>query len=384
MTHHARVSARLRTLVAIAITLPYGVPLNAEPPACCAGSRAAMLNTSEPNPPNMVWIPPGEFTMGTDDPTVWPAERPAHRVALSGFWMDATEVTNAQFRAFVEATGYVTTAEQKPDWEELKKQLPPGTPKPADEMLVAASIVFQPPERQPLNLDDLHSWWTWTPGADWRRPQGPGSDIKGKDDLPVVHVSWDDAVAYAKWAGKRLPTEAEWEYAARGGLESKEFVWGEDAYDEQKPQCNAWQGVFPAKNTNADGFERVAPVGSFRPNGYKLYDMAGNVWEWCSDWYRFDAYQQSIAANGSRTVKDPTGPDKAWDPQQPFMPQRVMRGGSFLCHPSYCASYRPSARRGNSPDTSTEHLGFRCVMTPEMWQKRRTETKEKDKSESGA
>jgi formylglycine-generating enzyme required for sulfatase activity len=312
--------------------------------------------------------------MGTDDPQSWPAERPPHRVRVDGFWMDATEVTNAQFGEFIKATGHVTTAELKPEWEELRKQLPPGTPKPADEMLVAASIVFVAPKK-PTPMDDMHEWWKWTPGADWRHPQGPGSSIEGKADCPVVHVSWDDAVAYTKWAGKRLPTEAEWEFAARGGLQGKPFAWGDAPYSEEKPQCNAWQGVFPTKNTAADLFERSAPVKSFGPNAYGLYHMAGNVWEWCADWYRYDAYPLAVQAAKGKLIENPPGPQdwRGGDPSQPFMPERVMRGGSFLCHPSYCASYRPSARRGNSPDTSTEHLGFRCVMSAEMWNDRNSE-----------
>ncbi len=324
------------------------------------------------SPSGMIWIPGGEFLMGTDDPAAWTAERPVHRVRVSGFWMDQTEVTNGQFRAFVEATGYVTTAERQPDWEEMKKQLPPGTERPPDGKLVPASIVFRAPSSQPGDLEDIHQWWNWVPGADWRHLQGPGSDTSGHDNYPVVQVSWDDAVAYARWAGKRLPTESEWEYAARGGLDRKPFVWGDDAYSETRPQCNAWQGEFPSRNTRADGYERTAPVKSFKPNGYGLYDMAGNVWEWCADWYRFDAYRLRIAESKGRLIVDPTGPSDSWDPDQPYTFERVMRGGSFLCHPSYCSSYRPSARRGNSPDTSTEHMGFRCVMTREMWLARRS------------
>lgn len=327
-----------------------------EPPRAASTSQAASAPVSAPA--GMVWIPGGEFTMGGAGADSFPHERPAHRVRVSGFWMDETEVTNEQFRRFVEATGYVTTAERKPEWDELKKQVPPDTPKPPDEMLVPGALVFSPPDHA-VPLDDMGRWWSWSPGANWRHPRGPDSSIAGLDDYPVVQVSWDDAAAFAKWAGKRLPTEAEWEYASRGGLDGRHFVWGDEEYSEKRPQCNAWQGAFPHRNTVRDGFARSAPVRSFPPNGYGLHDMAGNVWEWCADWYRHDTYAQRAAAG--RVVIDPIGPSSSFDPELPFMPARVMRGGSFLCHPSYCASYRPCARRGNSPDTGTEHIGFRCA-----------------------
>ena len=311
----------------------------------------------------MVWVPGGEFTMGTDDPEALAAERPAHRVRVDGFWMDQTDVTNAQFRRFVEATGYVTTAERKPDWEQLKKQLPPATPKPRDQKLVPGSLVFTPPDR-PVRLDDISQWWSWTPGADWQRPQGPGSSIEGKDDHPVVQVSWDDAMAYCKWAGKRLPSEAEWEFAARGGLQGTKYFWGDDDPTDQHPHCNIWQGRFPDTNTAADGYVRTSPVKAFKPNGYGLYDMAGNVWQWCGDWFGADTYQAQAA---QRLLVNPTGPQVSFDPDQPYTPQRVTRGGSFLCSATYCSSYRVTARRGASPDTSMSHIGFRCVMSSLTW-----------------
>jgi formylglycine-generating enzyme required for sulfatase activity len=282
-------------------------------------------------------------------------------VKVSGFWIDETDVTNAQFAEFVKATGYVTTAERAPDWDELKKQVPPGTPKPPAEMLVAASLVFQP-TREPVPTSDVSQWWHWTPGADWRHPEGPGSDIDSRMDHPAVHVSWDDAVAYAKWAGKRLPTEAEWEYAARGGLEGKPFSWGDAPLSESSPQCNTWQGVFPTRNIGTDGFPRTSPVKHFKPNPYGLYDMAGNVWQWCADWYRADAY----AGMPSEPSADPRGPSESYDPEEPTAPKRVVRGGSFLCNASYCSSYRVTARRGNTPDTSMSHTGFRCVRSGEQ------------------
>lgn len=281
----------------------------------------------------MVWIEGGEFLMGASDEEGRPDEYPQHKVKLKGFWMDVTEVTNAQFKAFTKATGYITTAERKPDWEELKKQLPAGTPKPDDNLFVAASLVFTPPS-QAVATHDVSQWWAWVPGADWKHPQGPNSNIDGKDNYPVVHVSWDDAIAYCKWAGKRLPTEAEWEYAARGGRQTKYF-WGDEDVEASKPKANTWQGIFPNNNTAWDKFAGLAPVASYAPNSYGLYDVAGNVWEWCSDWYA--------------------------PPSGPVSQKKVVRGGSFMCHASYCKGYRVTARMSTSPDTGLENTGFRCV-----------------------
>jgi formylglycine-generating enzyme len=304
----------------------------------------------------MVKIPGGDFLMGSADKEGRPDEYPQHAVHVDGFYMDATEVTNAMFMQFVKTTGYKTTAERTPDWEELKKQLPAGTSKPADSLLVAASLVFTPPS-QPIQLNDVSQWWQWVKGADWKHPQGPGSSIKGKENLPVVHVSWDDAMAYAKWAGKRLPTEAEWEWAARAGLTNQPFTWGVEPVDKGQSKANIWQGRFPDHNTVTDGYARVSPVKSFAVNAYGLYDIAGNVWEWCSDWYRSDYYSQT----GSKKSINPVGPAASYDPEEPTVPKRVVRGGSFLCHASYCSSYRVSARMKTSPDTGLEHTGFRCV-----------------------
>ena len=309
------------------------------------------------NPPGMVWIPGGEFTMGTDSEKAWPEERPAHRVRVDGFWMDQTEVTNAQFRAFVTATGYVTTAEKPPSLEEIMSQSPPGTPPPPKENLVPGSLVFTP-TAGPVDLHDFSQWWSWTPGADWRHPEGPGSTIEGRDDHPVVHVSWDDANAYASWAGKRLPTEAEWEFAARGGLDGKPYVWGEQPPSDAHPVANIWQGEFPYRNSAEDGYVRTAPVKAFPSNGYGLYGMAGNVWEWCADWYDRTLYPQ----RSGTLVTNPFVSERRPDPALPHMPQRSQRGGSFLCNDGYCSRYRPSARHGGSPDTGMSHVGFRCVI----------------------
>lgn len=318
---------------------------------------------AEQGPTGMVWIPGGEFRMGSEDPLARPDERPVHRVRVDGFWLDETEVTNAQFAAFAKATGYRTVAERPVDWEELKKQLPPDTPKPDEAQLQPGSLVFTPPSG-PVDTRSAAAWWTWTIGASWRHPEGPGSNLDGRDAHPVVHVAFEDAVAYTKWAGKRLPTEAEWEFAARGGLDGKSNVWGDAPIDATR--CNTWQGRFPDQNTGEDGFLGVAPVRSFPPNGYGLYDTAGNVWEWCSDRYRPDTYARQVVAVGGlgKVVVNPAGPERSLDPRSPHAPDsRVHRGGSFLCNDSYCASYRPSARMAAPPDTGMSHLGFRCAVT---------------------
>lgn len=305
----------------------------------------------------MVFIPGGNFVMGGDSLWGRPDEFPRHEVKVSSFYMDKHEVTNAQFKAFVEATGYVTTAEKNPDWEELKKQLPVGTPRPADSLLVASSLVFSPPTHS-VSLNNSAAWWKWVPGANWRHPEGPKSTIEGKDKYPVVQVSWDDAKAYADWAGKRLPTEAEWEYAARGGISNSIYPWGNEPIEQGIAKANSWQGHFPDKNTEKDKFYGTAPVMTFQPNGFGLYDMAGNVWEWCSDWYRPDYYSNCAK---QRIVSDPQGPPDSFDPDEPYVPKRVVRGGSFLCTDQYCSGFRVAARMKTSWDTSLEHTGFRCV-----------------------
>lgn len=320
---------------------------------------------SEKPPPGMVFIPGGEFCMGSLDPTCGGANacsgndpmrdaRPLHRVYVSGFFMDQTEVTNRQFEKFVKATGYKTVAEIAPSKEEF-----PNAPA---ENLVAGSTVFTPtPKAVPLN--NFLKWWRYEKGADWRHPQGPKSSIKGRSHYPVVQVAYADAEAYAKWAGKRLPTEAEWEFAARGGLSGETYVWGSELMPQGRYMANYWQGQFPVKDTGLDGFAGIAPVAKFPPNRYGLYDMAGNVWEWCSDWYRADYYQQLAARYGSNKepVKNPTGPEKAWDPQEPTVAKRVHRGGSFLCSDQYCTRYMVGTRGKGEINTAANHLGFRCV-----------------------
>jgi formylglycine-generating enzyme required for sulfatase activity len=324
----------------------------------------SVLAQKQPNaaaPDGMVWVPGGEFNMGTDDSQSFPNERPAHRVKMDGFWMDRHDVTNDEFKKFADATGYITTAEKKPDWEEMKKQLPSGTPKPDGSLLVPGSLVFVGTTNE-VDLRDVSQWWRWTPGASWRHPGGPNTDIKGRGNYPVVQISWEDAVAYSKWAGKRLPTEAEWEYAARGGLENKRYPWGDEFTPKGKYMANVWTGKFPYLNTKEDGFEGLAPVESFPPNNYGLYDMAGNAWQWCADWYRADVHQQLKDTGGVCSV-NPPGPLGSYDPLEPYAPKRVLKGGSYLCNDAYCESYRPSARRGETPDTGMSHISFRCVMS---------------------
>lgn len=281
----------------------------------------------------MVHLEGGAFKMGSREGLR--DEEPVHEVTVGPFWIDKSEVTNAQFSQFVKETGYVTIAEQKPSKDDF-----PGVP---EDKLVPGSLVM------------TGGGWDYVAGADWRHPLGPGSDLVGKDDHPVVHVAWDDAMAYAKWAGKDLPTEAEWEFAARGGKDQLPLVWGTVKEPGGKHMANVWDGMFPDKDNGLDGFTGTAPSGSFPANGYGLVDIAGNVWEWCKDWYRPDYYSESPPDN-------PPGPDTSYDPDEPMTPKRVMRGGSFLCSDNYCRGYRPSARMKSSPDTGLFHTGFRCVV----------------------
>ena len=301
---------------------------------------------------NMVWIPGGTFRMGSN--RHYPEEAPAHRVAVAGFWVDRTPVTNSQFAKFVAATGHVTFAEIPPDPKTYPGALP--------HMLYAGSLVFRRPLER-VQANHWGHWWTFMKGADWRHPLGPGSTIEGLGDHPVVHVAYQDAVAYAQWAGKDLPTEAEWEFAARDGEEDAEFAWGDELHPGGKMMANTWQGQFPWQNLAQDGYERTSPVGAFPQNDYGLYDMIGNVWEWTSDW--FSARHQPDAAKPCCIPKNPRGgaENLSYDPCQPEarIPRKVLKGGSYLCAPNYCRRYRPAARHPQPIDTSACHVGFRCI-----------------------
>jgi formylglycine-generating enzyme len=360
-----------RSRIASAASAP---PLSASPtvvppePTAMTASTGLIFAATIPNKgmpqgksePGMAWIPGGEFSMGAQDPPDMEHDhvgmkatedsRPVHRVYVDGFWMDKTDVTNAEFAKFVAATHYVTEAEKTPKAEDF-----PGAP---PENLVAGAVVFSPPD-QAVPLNDQLQWWNYVKGANWRHPNGPDSDIKGKENYPVVSVSYDDALAYAKWADKRLPTEAEWEFAARGGLTGKPFVWGDSFRPDGKYMANTFQGHFPNKNTSDDGFSATSPVTKFPPNGYGLYDMAGNVWQWTSDWYRADYYRRLADSGG--ISRNPTGPDDSFDPAERGVPKRVMRGGSYLCTDQYCSRYMVGTRGKGEVSTGTNHLGFRCV-----------------------
>ena len=326
--------------------------LNDDPDTPEALRARVRFTTSMPpqtTPEGMVWIPGGVFLQGDPD---FPDAQPRRWVGVDGFWIDQHEVTNRQYATFVAATGYQTVAERPLDPRDF-----PGVP---PDQLRPGSIVFTPPSG-PVPLDNVTRWWTYTPGACWRHPEGPGSTIEGREDHPAVHLAYEDAEAYARWAGKRLPTEAEWEYAARGGLVSQPFVWGAELKPEGSPWlANIWQGHFPNENSREDGFARTAPVKSFPPNGFGLYDMAGNVWEWCADWYHPNAYQFDRRLN-------PSGPPRlaSFDPMEPGVPKRVQRGGSFLCTDQYCTRYRPGARGKGEPGSAASHVGFRCARSVE-------------------
>ena len=319
---------------------------------------AEVIPKTSPLKRGMVYLEGGTYTMGALKQSNTNSAKSPQLVKVKPFWMDETEVTNAAFRKFTDETGYVTIAERPVDWEELKTMLPEGTQRPADEDLQPGSLVFTPPI-DAVPLDNYGRWWAWVKGASWRRPQGQNSTIAGKDDFPVVHIAYEDAEAYARWAGKRLPTEAEWEYAARGGLKKKEFAWGEELTPKGTYLANFFQGQFPHQNTADDGFVEAAPVKSYPPNGFGLYDMVGNVWELCSDFYEVGTYNPSCCE--ATVVENPTGPKKTVDPSDPLAIKHVSKGGSFLCSPQYCSNYKPSGRQGSTYDSGMNHVGFRCV-----------------------
>jgi formylglycine-generating enzyme len=319
------------------------------------GTTTDTTRAAPPGPPpfkGMVWIPGGTFLMGSDDH--YPEEAPVHEMTVAGFWIASAPVTNAEFRRFVKETGHVTSAERAPD--------PADYPGAKPELLVPASVVFQK-TRQRVDLRDPYSWWTYVPGADWRHPQGPASTLHGRERHPVVHVAYEDVEAYLAWAGKALPTEAEWEFAARGGLEGAEYAWGNELTRRGKHLANTWQGEFPHENLLTDGYEGTSPVGSFPPNGYGLSDMIGNVWEWTADWYQAhsDAVAETCCGGANSRAADR---ERSYDPRVPDVriPRKVMKGGSHLCAPNYCRRYRPAARMAQPIDTSTCHLGFRGIV----------------------
>jgi formylglycine-generating enzyme required for sulfatase activity len=351
-------------------------PMQAARPAAALLGFSPTIAASTPAPgqapQGMAWIPGGEFSMGAQDPpdrddvgmkaTI--DSRPIHRVYIDGFYMDKTDVTNAQFAKFVKAIGYLTIAERKPRAEDF-----PGAP---PENLVAGSVVFSPPDHT-VPLNDHFQWWNYIHGANWRHP--PTSDITGKENFPVVHIAYEDAVAYANWADKRLPTEAEWEFAARGGLAGRPFVWGNEFRPQGKWMANTHQGHFPINDTGEDGYTGLAAVAQFPANGYGLYDMAGNVWQWTSDWYRPDYYRQ-LAATGD-VARNPQGPSTSYDPSEPNQAKKVQRGGSFLCTDQYCSRYIVGTRGKGERDTGTNHLGFRCIVAPEQYTKHNTAADER-------
>ena len=317
------------------------------------------IHTTNPLIEGMVWIEGGVFQMGAsdNDNMALMHEKPNHTVKVNGFYMDKTEVTNKQFSEFIKATGYITTAERPIDWDIIKMQLPPGTPRPHDSILMPGSLLFKKTTESVPNLYDFSQWWKWSIGANWKEPEGKGSNIVGKENYPVVHVSYEDAIAYCNWSGKRLPTEAEWEYAARGGKKNKIYFWG-NLSNSLHQYVNSWEGEFPVENIIKDGFEKSAPVKSFPPNNYGLYEISGNVWEWTSDWYNVNYYAQ---CEKNDITYNPIGANKAYNPNNPYIDEKIIRGGSFLCNASYCASYRVSSRMATDPNTSLEHLGFRTV-----------------------
>ena len=324
--------------------------------------REKPLNLSTPD--GMVWVEGKTFIQGakTEDKFAMMREKPAHQVEVDGFFIDITEVTNKQYKSFVDATGYITVAERTIDWEEMKKELPKNTPKPHDSILKPGSLIFNKNVNTVVNMANYNQWWTWKIGANWQHPEGPNSSIKNKDNYPVVHIALEDAQAFCNWAKRRLPTEAEWESAAQGNLINSIYTWGNNP-DILNDYANTWQGTFPTKNKSIDGFEFIAPVKSYTPNSIGVYDMLGNVWEITSDAFNSNYYKD---IDKSKPLINPKGATTFFNPNNPYQKEIIMKGGSFLCHVSYCASFRISARMGMSLDSGSDHIGFRTVATVDM------------------
>lgn len=350
-------------LLIILITIIYG---------CNKKNKSSNLKPTETlqnvtTPEGMVWVQGKTFLQGAKegDKFAMPREKPAHQVTVDGFFIDITEVTNKQFKAFVDATNYITVAERPIDWEEMKKELPENTEKPHDSILQPGSLVFNKNVNKVASMGNYSQWWTWKIGANWRHPDGPESSIEGKDLYPVVHIAYEDALAYCKWANRRLPTEAEWESAAQGSNTNQIYTWGNNP-EVLNQNANTWQGVFPIKNQSEDGFSFIAPVKSYPPNSIGLYDMMGNVWELTSDLFNVNYYNE---LDTTKIIINPKGASKSYSPDNPYQQEHVIKGGSFLCHASYCASFRISAKMGVSIDSGSDHSGFRTVATPDMLKK---------------
>ena len=330
-------------------------------------SKSHQLLVNKPSniktPEGMVWVKGKTFLQGgkPNDFFAMSREKPAHKVTVDGFFIDITEVTNKQFKTFTNATNYVTVAERNIDWEIMKKELPPNTQKPHDSLLQPGSLIFNKDVNVAVNMNNYNQWWTWKIGANWKQPSGPGSNIDNKDNLPVVHIAFEDALVYCEWANRRLPTEAEWESAAQGNATNNIFTWGNNP-EELYNNANTWQGVFPVKNESIDGFDYISPIKSYPPNSIGLYDMTGNVWELTADLFNENYYKQIL----SKTLINPTGANTSYSSSNPYQKEHIIKGGSFLCHESYCASFRISARMGMSPDSGSDHVGFRTVATSKM------------------
>ena len=322
------------------------------------------ISTEIKTPEGMIWVEGKTFLQGAkaSDKFAMSREKPAHTVTVDGFFIEATEVTNKQYRKFVDETKYLTIAERAIDWEEMKKQLPQGTPKPHDSILQPGSLIFNKNIKAVVSMDNYYQWWAWKIGANWKHPEGPNSTIVGKDNFPVVHIAYEDALAYCKWANRRLPTEAEWESAAQGNNNNTIYTWGNNPVILDA-NANTWQGTFPTNNESKDGFELIAQTKSYAPNSIGLYDMLGNVWEITSDFFNVNYYNE---LDVSKPILNPKGASKSYSPSNPYQIEYVMKGGSFLCHASYCASFRISAKMGVAIDSGSDHMGFRTVATPEM------------------